>query len=72
MKQITVPIPLEQLEEIHEIWLQFASVLEIAGGHEGSNVMFRLLKPLENRMSAVVFEEWETMMDKAKKNGGAE
>jgi len=71
VKQITVPIPLEQVEEIHEIWLQFASVLEIAEDHEGSNVMLRLLKPLESRMSDVVFEEWETMMDKAK-NGGAE
>lgn len=69
--QITVPIPLEQLEEIHEVWIQFASVLEVADSHEGSADILRLLQPLESRMSEVVFEEWETLMDKAKKKGGA-
>jgi len=69
MNQITVPIPLEQLEEIHEVWIQFASVLNIAENDEGSATMLTLLKPLESRMSEVVFEEWESLMDKAK-NGG--
>ena len=69
MKQITVPIPLEQLEEIHEVWIQFASVLNIAENDEGSATMLRLLKPLESRLSEVVFEEWEGLMDKAKSGG---
>jgi len=69
MKEITVPIPLSQLDEIHDIWIQFASVLNIAQNDEGSETLLTLLKPLENRMSEVVFEEWEGLMDKAK-NGG--
>ena len=69
MKEITVPIPLEQLEEIHEVWIQFASVLHIAENDEGSATMLRLLKPLESRMSEVVFEEWEGLMDRAKSGG---
>jgi len=69
MKQITVPIPLEQVEEIHEVWLQLASILEISQNNEGSEALWRLIKPLEDRMSAVVFEEWEGMMDEAQ-NGG--
>ncbi len=68
-KEITVPIPLEQVEEIHEVWIQFASLLDISQNDEGSETLWRLLKPLESRMSEVVFEEWEGLMDKAK-NGG--
>ncbi len=69
MKQITVPVPLEQLEEIHDIWSQFCSVLDIAEGHSGSATMSILLRPLTDQMSAVVVEKWESLMDKAE-NGG--
>ncbi len=72
MKQITVPIPLEQLEEIHDIWLQFSSVLSLAQHDDGSAEMSIVLRPLADRMANVVVEEWETMMNQAKKNGGAE
>ena len=72
MKRVTVPIPLEQLEEIHEIYIQFASVLSIAQHDDGSASMSTVLRPLESRMGDIVVEEWETMMDKAKKNGGAQ
>lgn len=71
MKQITVQIPLEQLEAVHQIWLEFASILSITDRGEFDSLM-TVLEPLEKRMGDVVFEEWETMMDKAKKNGGAE
>lgn len=71
MKQITVPILLEQLEEIHEIYIQFASVLSIAQHDDGSEGMSIVLRPLADRMGEVVVEEWETMMDKARKTGGA-
>ena len=50
----------------------FASVLSIAQHDDGSESMSAVLKPLADRMGDVVVEEWETMMDKAKKNGGAE
>ncbi len=64
-KQITVPIPLEQLDEIHEIWKQFASVLDISESDSGSATMSILLQPLASRMSDVVVEEWESLMEKA-------
>ena len=69
MKEITVPIPLSQLDEIHDIWSQFASVLDIAENDSGSATMSILLKPLADRMSDVVVEEWEGLMDKAKSGG---
>ena len=70
--QITVPIPMEQLEEIHEIYIQWGSILSIAQHDDGSAEMSIVLRPLADRMANVVVEEWETMMDKAKKNGGAQ
>ncbi len=66
MKEITVPIPLSQLDEIHDIWSQFVSVLDISEGHSGAVSMSIILNPLADRMSAVVVEEWESLMDKAK------
>jgi len=71
MKQITVPIPLSQLDEIHDIWSQFTSVLDIAENDSGSATMAILLRPLADRMTEVVIEKWETLMDEAK-NGGAQ
>ena len=70
LTEITVPIKLSQLEEIHEVWRQFCSVLDISESNSGSASMSIVLRPLADRMSAVVVEEWESMMDKAK-NGGA-
>ena len=57
MKQITVPIPLKQLEEIHDIWSQFQSVLDIAENDSGSATMSILLKPLADQMGDVVVEK---------------
>jgi len=57
------------LDEIHDIWIQFASVLDIAENDSGSATMAILLKPLADRMSTVVVEEWEGLMDKAKSGG---
>jgi len=67
-KQITVPIPLEQLEAVHQIWIEFASILAITDRNKCDSIM-NLLEPLNERLGDVVFEEWEVLMDKAK-NGG--
>ena len=69
-KQITVPIPLEQVEAVHQIWMEFDSILAITERNKFDSLM-NLLEPLNDRLAGVVFEEWETLMDKAK-NGGTE
>ncbi len=66
MKQITVPIPLEQLKAVHQVWLEFSSVLGIVDADK-CDLLLNVLEPLEERLSAVVFEEWETLIDKAEK-----
>ena len=71
MKQITVPIPLEQVEAAHQVWLEFTSLLLIVDRGKFESLL-DVLEPLEDRMGKIIFEEWETLMDKAKKNGGAE
>ncbi len=68
MKQITVPIPLEQVEAVHEIWIEFSSILTITDRGKFDPLM-NLLEPLNTRFADVICEEWETLMDKAK-NGG--
>ena len=71
MKQITVPIPLEQLEAVHQVWMEFTSVLGISDNGKFDSLL-DVLDPLEQRLSKIVFDEWETFIDQAKKNGGAE
>ena len=71
MKQITVPIPLEQVEGVHQIWLEFSSILSITDRGKFDSLM-TLLEPLNDRLSDIVFEEWGTLIYKAKKTGGAE
>lgn len=68
MKQITVPIPLEKLKTVHQVWLEFSSILGITERNKFESLL-DLLEPLEERLSNVVFEEWETLIDKAEKGG---
>ncbi len=69
--QITVPIPLEQVEAVHQVWLEFSSLLFIVDRGKFESLL-DVLEPLEDRLGKVIFEEWETLIDQAKKNGGAE
>ncbi len=71
LTEITVPIPLEQLEAVHQVWIEFASILTIADRNKCDSIM-NLLEPLDKRLGDVICEEWEGLMDKAKKNGGFE
>ncbi len=71
MKQITVPIPLEQVEAVHQICLEFNSILHIADRDRFDGLM-NLLEPLSERLGEVAFDEWDILIDKAKKKGGAE
>ena len=71
MKQITIPIPLEQVEAVHQVWLEFTSLLFIVDRGKFESLL-DVLEPLGDRLGKVIFEEWETLIDQAKKNGGAE
>ena len=65
--QITVPIPLEQLKTVHQVWLDFFRILSITDRNKFESLL-DLLEPLEKRLADVVFEEWETYLNK---QGGA-
>ena len=67
-KQITVPIPLEQLKAVHQVWMEFTSVLGIVESGK-FDPLLEVIDPLEKRLSAVVFDEWGTLIDKAEKGG---
>jgi len=67
-KQITVPIPLEQLEAVHQICLEFNSILSITDRDKFDGLM-NLLEPLSIRLANVAFDEWDSLIDEAK-NGG--
>ncbi len=64
MKQITVPVPLEQLKAVHQACMEFGSVLGLTDRNK-FELLLDVLEPLEKRLSDVVFEEWETYIDKA-------
>jgi len=70
-EQITVPILLEQLKAVHQVWLEFSSILGLTDRDKFESLL-DLLEPLNNRLANVVFEEWETLIDKAEKDGGAQ
>jgi len=69
-KQITVPIPLEQVEAVHQICLEFNSILNIAD-RDKFDALMNLLEPLSERLGEVAFDEWDSLIDEAK-NGGTE
>jgi len=71
MKQITVPIPLEQVKAVHRICLEFNSILSITDREKFDGLM-NLLEPLSERLANVAFDEWDSLIDEAEKNGGAE
>ena len=64
---ITVPIPLEQLEAVHQIWIEFSSIVSITDRNENDSLM-NLLEPLDERLAAIVVEEWETLIHKVEKS----
>ncbi|MDA2935560.1 hypothetical protein MYX82_14680 [Acidobacteria bacterium AH-259-D05] len=74
-QEITVPVPLKQLEAVHQIWIEFASIITITDRNETeADSLMNLLEPLNERLSDIVFEEWETLIHKAEKSpqeGGA-
>ncbi|MDA2928458.1 hypothetical protein MYX84_00685 [Acidobacteria bacterium AH-259-O06] len=64
--EVTVPVPLSQLKEIHQIWLEFASILSVTDRGKFDSLM-NLLEPIQERMSDIVFEEWESLISKAER-----
>ncbi len=69
MKEITVSIPLEQVEAVHRICLEFNSILNIVD-RDKFDALMNLLEPLSERLGNVAFDEWDSLIDAAK-NGGA-
>ena len=65
-QEITVAVPLEQLKAVHQIWLEFSSILSITDRNEFDSLM-NLLEPLNDRLVNIVFEEWESLINKAEK-----
>ena len=63
-----IPIPLEQLKTVHQVWLEFSSILGVAD-RDKFELLLDLLEPVEKKLADVVFEEWETLIDKAEKGG---
>ena len=58
-----IPVPIEQLKAVHQIWLDFGSILG-AADQDKFDSLLDLLKPLDKRLAAVVFGEWETLIYK--------
>ncbi|MDA2933335.1 hypothetical protein MYX82_03220 [Acidobacteria bacterium AH-259-D05] len=66
-QEITVPVPLGQLKAVHEIWIEFSSIVSVTDRNEADSLM-NLLEPLNERLADIVCEEWETLIDKAEES----
>ena len=69
-QEITVPVPLDQLEAVHQIWMEFSSIVTITDQNPTEvHGLMVLLEPLSGRLGNIVVEEWETLIDKAESAG---